>query len=205
MAYGANSVPGKERNRLHYHDGNTLQTGFYFLPTRSQFFQFFQHRKDNDIMMRSVLGLLFVGLLFVFPGCGQKGHGLKVEYVEGIVTLDGQPLAGVSVTFIPKSEGGGAEAASGFSNEKGVYKLSSMNGDPEKGAVAGEYVVNVSKVEVDDPKAGVPYEQAVKMTNVVVQQKQLLPAVYQDRRTSPLSFTVNKGKNKIDIELKSNP
>ena len=158
------------------------------------------------MMMRSILGLLLVSTL-VIAGCGPKGSGLRVEYVEGIVTLDGQPLEGASVTFIPKTEGGTIEAASGYSNEKGVYKLSSMNGDPEKGAVAGEYIVNVSKVEIDDPTAGMSYEQRTMMTGntPIVTQTQILPAIYQDRMNSPLSATVNKGKNKIDLELKSSP
>ena len=160
------------------------------------------------MMMRSIiLGLLLVSSLVVVAGCGSKGFGLKVEYVEGIVTLDGEPLADVSVTFIPKTEGGSEEAASGYSNEKGVYKLSSMNGDPEKGAVAGEYVVNVSKIEVQDPTAGMSYEQRTMMSGStpIVKQIQLLPAIYQDRTNTPLSFTVKSGKNKIDLDLKSNP
>jgi len=155
-------------------------------------------------MSRNIFGLLLIGSLLMFAGCGSKGHGLKVEYVEGVVTLDGQSLEGASVTFIPKTEGGNAETASGHSDEKGVYKLSSVNGDPMKGAVAGDYVVNVSKIKVDDPKTGMSYEQAA-MSTTVAKQTQLLPKVYQDRKNSPLTFTVKPGKNKIDIELKSNP
>ena len=154
--------------------------------------------------MRNILGLLLAGSLLMFAGCGPKGHGLKVEYVEGVVTLDDQPLEGASVTFVPKTEGGKEESASGYTNESGMYKLSSMNGDPEKGAVAGDYVVNVSKVKVVDPKAGMSYEQAT-MSTAVVKQTQLLPTIYQDRKNSPLSFTVNPGKNKINLELKSKP
>jgi len=155
-------------------------------------------------MGRNILGLLIICSLLMFAGCGSKGRGLKVEYVEGVVTLDDQPLEGASVTFIPKTEGGKEESASGYSDEKGVYKLSSVNGDPGKGAVAGEYVVNVSKVKVEDPKAGMSYEQATVSTTVV-KQIQELPAIYQDRKNSPLTFTVKPGKNKIDIELKSKP
>ncbi|MCL2347142.1 MAG: hypothetical protein FWC50_02655 [Planctomycetaceae bacterium] len=155
-------------------------------------------------MTRNILGLLLVGSLLMFAGCGPKGRGLKVEYVEGVVTLDGQPLEGASVTFIPKAEGGKEESASGYSHAGGAYKLSSINGDPEKGAVAGDYVVNVSKVKVEDPKAGMSYEQAT-MSTAVVKQTQLLPKVYQDRKNSPLSFTVKPGKNKFDLELKSKP
>ena len=155
-------------------------------------------------MTRNILGLLLVGSILMFAGCGPKGHGLKVEYVEGVVTLDGQPLEGASVTFVPKTEGGKEETASGHTNKSGVYKLSSVNGDAEKGAVAGDYVVNVSKIKVEDPKEGMSYEQAT-MSTKVVKQVQLLHKDYQDRKNSPLSFTVKPGKNKIDLELKSKP
>ena len=156
------------------------------------------------MIRRSLLGLLLAGSLLVFAGCGPKGRSLQVEYVEGVITLDGRPLDEVSVMFIPKNEADGIEVASGYSNANGVYKLSSMNGDPERGAMAGDYIVTVSKVEVHDPKAGMSYEEASASTLDVI-QKQLLPTVYQDRRNTPLSFTVNKGRNKIDIELKRKP
>lgn len=156
-------------------------------------------------MKRGILSLFLIGsLLLMVVGCGPKGRDLKVEYVEGVITLDGQPLASAAVTFRPKNEGGKEEAASGYTNTSGVYKLSSMNGDPEKGAIEGEYVVTVSKIEVHDPTAGMSYDEATT-SGLQVTQKELLPTVYQDRKNTPLSATVNKGKNKIDLELKSKP
>ena len=156
------------------------------------------------MIKQSIFWLLLVGSL-MFVGCGPKGRSLQVEYVEGIITLDGQLVSEASVTFIPKNEGDGTEAAGGYSNESGVYKLTSMNGDPEKGAIAGEYLVTISKIEVNDPTAGLSEAEAAKLSGVASTQTQLLPKIYQDRKNTPLSFTVNKGKNKINIELKSNP
>jgi len=148
-----------------------------------------------------MFGLLLIGSLLAV-GCGQKGRGLKVEYVEGIVTLDGQPLGHASVTFIPANEGGQEEVALGYSDMNGVYKLSSLNGDPDRGAVAGEYIITVSKIEVHDPKAGMSHEEAAA-SRLEVTQTQILPRIYQDRQNTPLSATVNKGRNKFDIELSS--
>jgi len=154
------------------------------------------------MMQRNMgLGLLLVGSLLLV-GCGDTGNSLNVQYVEGVVTLDGQPLEGALITFVSQNEGG--LDAGGFSDAKGIYKLSSTGGDPERGAVMGEYTVTVSKVEINDPTVNMSYEEA-SASKLQPTQKQLLPVVYQNRKNSPLSATVNKGKNKINIELKSKP
>ena len=150
-----------------------------------------------------ILGFLLIGLLIPVIGCDPKGRGLKVEFVEGVVTLDGEPVEGATITFIPVNEGEGAESAIGRSKEGGKYKLSSMNGDPEKGAIAGEYRIIVTKTDVHTPSTeGMTYEQA---SNVTAIHTEVLHAIYRDRTKTPLTATVNKGKNKIDIELKSKP
>ena len=156
------------------------------------------------MMKRSIFSALLVGLLLCV-GCGPKGRSLQVEYVEGVITLDGQPIGEASVTFIPVNGGDGTETAGGYSDAQGAYKLTSMNGDPEKGAIAGEYRTIVSKIVVNDPTAGLSDEEAAKFSGVASTQTQLLHKIYQDRKNTPLSFTVTKGKNKIDIELLSKP
>jgi len=156
-------------------------------------------------MTKRILGLLLVGLLITAIGCGPPGRGLRVEFVEGTVTLDGQPLDGVSITFIPLNEGDGTESAFGRSNDRGVFRLSSMNGDPDRGAVAGEYRIIASKTEVDDPWAGMTPEEAQAASHLTASHTEILPAIYRDRQNTPLSATVNPGRNTIDIELVSNP
>ena len=154
-------------------------------------------------MTRTTIGLLLIGLLF-FAGCGPQGRGLKVEYVEGVITLDGEPLADATVTFHARDEDSGAVTAAGMSNQRGIYKLSSTDSNPEAGTTVGEYIVTVSKVEVHDPTIHMTPEEAM-VSNLRVTHTQLLPAIYQDRERTPLSATVNRGRNKIDLELKSNP
>ncbi|MDR1384079.1 MAG: hypothetical protein LBJ67_09575 [Planctomycetaceae bacterium] len=127
---------------------------------------------------------------------------MKTEYVEGIVTLDGEILSNTTITFNPV--GGTGEAASGYTGEKGVYTLTSVNGDDKKGALEGEYKITLSKVKVTefkegDPKVpkdhrGIPY---------YVQQKELIPKIYTKINSTPLTYSVVKGKQKHDIELKS--
>ena len=142
--------------------------------------------------------------IILLVGCGPKGRSLKVEYVEGIVTFDGQSVPSAHVTFHPAAQRGTTESAGGVSRATGIYKLSSANGDPEKGAVAGDYIVTVSKVEVIDPNVGRSYEEVV--TNPLpVTEKPFLPAVYATPDKTPLKVTVKPGKNKIDLELKNSP
>ena len=155
-------------------------------------------------MFRASISLGLVFLLIGIVGCRPIGKGLKVEYVEGVVTLDGEPIPKASVTFVPITETEGAEAAGGYTNEQGVYKLTSGNGDAEKGALAGEYRVMVSKIDAKDLTEGREYGASTGY-NVTWSQTQLLPTIYQDRNNTPLKVTVKKGKNKIPLELTKNP
>ena len=62
--------------------------------------------------------------------------------VSGTVTLDGKPVSGVTVTFIPTGATGGG-ASYGATDASGKYELKSNDGRP--GAVAGEFKVACNK------------------------------------------------------------
>lgn len=142
---------------------------------------------------------LLLSVLFA-SGCWSHGRKFPSQHVEGIVSLDGQPVAKAIVTFQPKDEEGG-DVAMGSTDENGKYKLTSSNGDPEKGALEGDYTVLISLLKVtalEKPKR-VPGTSITVTTDV----KQLLPTVYQDKEKTPYSVTVKKGKNKFDFPLDS--
>ena len=142
-------------------------------------------------------------------GCPKTGKGLKVEYVEGILTVDGTPTAGVFVTFLPESDSTGLEAAGGITDDQGVYKLTSNNGDIDKGALAGKYKVTVSKITSEDFlnedgtfKPGAPRDSSGQLMGT--KETQLMPKNYLTSRTTPLEATVEAGvKNTINLEVKS--
>ncbi len=74
-------------------------------------------------------------------GCSPKE--LKTDYVEGVVTMNGSPVEGATVTFSPK---GGGPTALGKTDATGKYTLSSLQGGGVgKGALAGDYVVTIVK------------------------------------------------------------
>jgi hypothetical protein len=69
-------------------------------------------------------------------------HQERTARVEGRVTIDGKPLAGATVTFVPLEKNRGQ--VSGLTNEDGDYHL-------KGGVLPGKYTVTVTK-----PKSAIP-------------------------------------------------
>ncbi|MDR3198147.1 MAG: hypothetical protein LBU34_09800 [Planctomycetaceae bacterium] len=143
--------------------------------------------------------ILFCAIVFVL-GCSPKVSYLPTEHVQGLVTLDGVPVTDALVTFIPANPDG--IAASGYSNAEGIYQLTAVGGEPQKGAVAGDYTVTVNKVEIKMIKTPSPYPNEEPTETAV--QTPILHKNYLNAKTSPLKATVVKGKNKIDLLLTKN-
>ena len=142
------------------------------------------------------LAVLVVGLGAVW-GCSR---GPAVQYVEGVVTLDGEPVEGAIVTFSPSGEGLGA---AGTTDASGVYRLNALTGRAGGGTLVGDYLVAIRKWEYRDPgPAPDPSDQKAYAT----WQEQSLraakrepiyvtPEAYGDAATSGLKATVKKGRN----------
>jgi hypothetical protein len=86
--------------------------------------------------------LLCTGAILTFAGCGSKG--IPVAPTEGMVLLDGKPVAGVSVTF---RQAGLSMVASGKTDSEGRFQLSTY-GDFD-GAPVGDCVATVVAVPMD--------------------------------------------------------
>ena len=167
-------------------------------------------------MMTRIHILLLVVLVFgMISGC-TKGRDLPVQFVEGIVTLDGEPLAGANVAFIPKDFSLSAdpanrpklgtvpEVAGGSTDAQGQYLLGSVHGKPGKGALVGDYVVTIAKSELIRPPGADPASQE-EGGSAPPPSRYITPKIYIDRTTTPFTATVVKGKNKFDFDLKSKP
>jgi len=144
-------------------------------------------------------------------GCGKGGPA--VEMVEGIVNLDGQPVGDASVFFSPAPGSAGLPAA-GKTGSDGRFKLTTIRSKQGGGgAVAGDYVVTVSKIQddspplpssTDDPNYG-KFPPAPG-PNDKPKIKYLVPREYGDAKTSPLKASVGKGSNSgtgFTFDLKS--
>lgn len=96
--------------------------------------------------------LLFTGILVVSTGCGKRGP--KLVDVSGTVTLDGQPLGNVIVTFVP-IEGG--VSSSSVTDEAGRFRLSCSLG---RGALVGRHRVYVQSQAAGPEDIIIPDEDA---------------------------------------------
>jgi hypothetical protein len=145
-------------------------------------------------------------------GCGDKAKPVKVN---GTVTLDGKPLPGATITFLPAGEGG--RSASGLSGTDGSFDLTTYK--PGDGALAGDYKITVQVLEGDksnrgqdpmemDPKAregffmrmspGGRAKEDARQKNA----KKTVPEVYMDLKRTPLKCTVPADGN-VDLPLKT--
>jgi hypothetical protein len=106
--------------------------------------------------------------------------------VGGLVTLDGRPLAGADVFFVPV--GGGIQSY-GCTDAKGRYRLSySGRKGPGAGAILGRHRVMIS---AGNPQAG----------NEAVAPPPILPSRYNTQTT--LAAEVKPGYNDLDFPLQS--
>jgi hypothetical protein len=144
--------------------------------------------------------VLAVALLATGPGCGGKG---KLVPVEGLVKLDGKPVAGATVCFLPDGEG---RSANGLTGSDGVFRLTTLTtGD---GAAPGSYKVLITKEALVD-SAGKTIDPAdpqyyAKMMKVAAaaNHKPLIPAIYGESK-SPLRCQVPPPDGKVVFDLKS--
>ncbi|EAQ81071.1 carboxypeptidase regulatory-like domain-containing protein [Blastopirellula marina] len=123
------------------------------------------------------LSAALMSLLFV--GCGSEG-----ETFQGTVTMDGTPLDRAGVQLYPK-DNGAKGIHYGTADAQGAYKITEDSINP---ITPGDYYVVVDKV---------PTEMG---------GKSVVPEVYRDKESSPLTVTISSGSNQIPpIEISSNP
>ena len=146
-------------------------------------------------------------LTLAAAGCGGGSKGIPTNYVEGFVTLDGSPVEGAHVTFIPSAADG--KTAGGYADVTGKYTLTSDDGEPQKGALEGEYkvtVVKMAKTTEPRPQSSRNTVNPSSATRPPVNkptQTYITPKVYSDVKQTPLTATVKKGKNDIPLTLTS--
>lgn len=157
-------------------------------------------------MFRGLLCLALLASLVVVAGCKPAGPDIDAYPVTGKVTLNGSPVAGATVTFVPSGEG---KSAVGMTDDTGTYTLKTYDG--VEGAPAGEYKVKIVKyeggaapAEAAPPPSGEDQEYSEDYAGAeeeTAEPKNLLPEKYADESSSGLTATVTEGENSIDFEL----
>lgn len=89
---------------------------------------------------RSIGSSLLLLSFVVLAGCGGDDRP-PLANASGKVTLDGEPVAGATVAFVPVE---GGRPATAMTDASGVYVMNTY-GD-EEGAAIGEHFVSVMKV-----------------------------------------------------------
>lgn len=140
---------------------------------------------------RLLLLCLGVTSTVFLAGCSGKKVP-QLTAVRGTVTLDGEPLAGATVTFAQQD--GGGRSASAVTSDSGEYQLRYLPG--YSGAIPGEYNVTIRKTvvaETGKKDAGGFPEQDVR---------EVVPLFYS-RGEGKLTATVVAGSEPIDFGLTS--
>jgi hypothetical protein len=150
---------------------------------------------DKPLSYCRSLCVLLTGLLAV-GGCSKGSNLPRTVPASGIVTLDGKPVDGAQVVFVPA--GDAKTGATGVTNASGKFSLRAY---PEKdGAIPGEYQVQVSKtikVELDGKKGSLDGGDPVRFEYGV-------PAKYTGAKTSGLKVTIpENGIKDINLALMS--
>jgi hypothetical protein len=143
-------------------------------------------------------------------GCGGKDRLVKLE---GMVTLDNEPVEGAIVSFLPDESGG--RFAHGITAKDGSFRLTTYKQDD--GALPGDYRVTVTLIPSDDEGEGKEEPAADEKTRdgkdmmaamvriAAARQKALekspIPAIYRDGGQTPLRQIV-PAPGKVILALK---
>ncbi len=118
-----------------------------------------------------------MAIVIALAGCG-RGPRTQLGTVEGVVTLDGRPLADATVRFTPSGPG---RTAQGVTDASGRYRLLYLRDIP--GADVDRHVVRITTAR--DETGGI----------------ESLPPRYHAR--SGLEAIVRPGRNRHDFSLES--
>jgi hypothetical protein len=138
-----------------------------------------------------------LALAAILTGCesGVDYSGLGLVDVTGQVTLDGQPLPGVTVRF----EGPPNRFADGMTDANGSYRL--MYDSNQAGCLPGEKKVRIMSGSVGEGSdESAPVEGADGKVAPAVQS---IPAKYNS--SSEFTANVSPSDKKFNFELKSTP
>ena len=134
---------------------------------------------------RAVAGCALLCAVAALAGCG--GGKIKVYPVEGTVTYNGEPLAGVDVAFHPSdAKNDTSYPPHATTDDQGKFKL--MTFVKDDGAPAGEFKVAVAfAVQAADDGA----DQVKKLAFQV-------PEKYHRKDTTPLKATIKPESNVLE-------
>jgi hypothetical protein len=156
-------------------------------------------------MFRTVC--LLTGFILLAVGCS-RGDRPVIAKASGIVTLDGNPVEGATVTFEPVS---GGRPCFGITDMEGRYKITSYEeGD---GAPVGDHYVSVIKITGPGASAPAGTDNSMSLSDIAPPGGEkgedpdkgtvyLVPRKYINAKSSGLKITVpGGGSSELDLKL----
>lgn len=118
---------------------------------------------------------ILLGVIVSLTACGAESDVPEMGKVTGKVSLDGSPLSGASVTFLPEK----VRASSAITDSDGNYELTYIR--EVKGAAIGAHKVFISKL---------------------INEKETIPGKYSNPEKTTLTAQVKAGDNSYNFDLK---
>lgn len=151
--------------------------------------------------MRTWISLVLLGV--TLGGCSGGGGSVPtLAPVSGTVTLDGKPLAGAAVSFVPQAGTEGA-GAFGTTDAEGRFTLDHRSGRP--GVEPGTYTVSFSKMALKDGSPIPPGKTAADVEAVEHVPRQYTPGFQATNDTPATVALVEASGGTFDFALVSGP
>lgn len=138
-----------------------------------------------------LVAILVAGALIA--GCSRKAGRDGLAPVVGRVIYAGQPLAEGRILFYPED---GRRMAMSAIDASGNYALTTF--EHQDGAYVGKHRVVIDAVREITLGPETPDDEYQPEN---VRRERLVPAIYADRKSSPLEAVVEDRNNTIDFEI----
>jgi hypothetical protein len=147
----------------------------------------------------AALRIAGIALALAAAGCNR---GPQLAHVTGTVTVDGKPIAGGTITFVPAK----GKAAIGSIGPDGRYTLTTFTADD--GAIVGDHKVTIHATKVGTGSMGyASLEDEVKGAKgkilVPGRVDWVVPERYSSLATTDLTAAVHSGDQSIDFTVPS--
>jgi hypothetical protein len=147
--------------------------------------------------------ILLCGATLSLVGCG-GGESFPDTYpVTGVVTLNGQPVEDATVTLVPSDQA--LRSASGVTDGEGKFAVKTYFGPEHRpdGAMTGDYIVTVSKIEPPQIPEGLSPQEEQAAFAAAGPPKSLLPERLASPGSSDLRINVGTAPpDPMAIDLK---
>ncbi|MDR2439334.1 MAG: carboxypeptidase-like regulatory domain-containing protein [Planctomycetaceae bacterium] len=131
-------------------------------------------------------------LVVVITGCGS---GIQYIPVTGTLTIDGVPMEGVTLSFLPVS---GGTTASATTNAQGEFSITTSD---HNGCIPGEYNIIVFKLEQSKPPAASQISVGPPLGQPVI--KNLLPTKFAKTETSGLHAVIEQNMKPLVLNIET--